>query len=649
MRLSILCILFSTFLNPGIILGQEKVLLSNFKGVLISDKLFVLNDPEGLFSVQEAIQNKDKFIKFNDDIGEPVDQWLRFTVHNPDSVNHDAKVSIAFVDFINCYIKHDNTITLLKTGDLLPIKDRNFAIGQLCLVGFNIQAGKSVDCYLHLHSSTDISKQFRSFSIRSVQLYSEQPFIKIFETSRIYQALFFGAIIMMVLYNFFIFSTTGSLSYISYVVFLISLLLFIASNNGYIVELFLQNVPRTDLYIRIISAPVTLIAFLVFSRQYLESKKYTPKLNVALTALIGSFLLIISCMVIGFWQFGRTLTIVMSVISFIFVMILAFNVMIKGYTPARYFIIANILLVGGAVFYALERYYFVIQNPLTQYSVQLSVIFQSVFFSIGLADRIKLAQLQIANFQVEKERLETLRQTERKNLIEEKNIALESSNKELDAFIYKTAHDIRGPIARLMGLSNVGLIEITDKKSLTYLTMLKNNAYYLNYLINRLSTSYEIRKREIQKTHLNIEALISEDVIKELSFHEEYEDINITFEISFGLTIFSDQVLIRFILINLLDNAVKFKNKDSIENNDVLVKVITANNMLIINVIDKGIGIKDEDVPFVFEMFSKAAGKYKTPGLGLYMSKLSVEKLGGTIQLLNPSNPTRFEVNIPLY
>ena len=569
MKHFLLFILFGSFLSPKYILGQENIILSNIKGIPISDNLYVLDDPKSLLTVKEVIKKKDDFIKSTNNIGKPGDQWLRFSVFNPDSISHDVKVSIAFVDFISCYIKQDSKLILHKTGDLLPLSERNFPIGQLCLVGFNIPAEKSVECYLHLHSSTNISKQFRSFSIRSVQLYSEQAFIKVFETSRIYQALFFGAIIMMVLYNFFIFSTTRSLSYISYVAFLISLLIFIASNNGYIVELLLQNLPRTDLYIRILSAPITLIAFLVFARQYLESEKNTPKLNNVLSALIISFIIILICMLSGFWRVGRNLTIIMSVISFFFVMILAFNIMRRGYTPARYFIIANILLVGGAVFYALERYYFVIQNPLTQYSVQLSVIFQSVFFSIGLADRIKLAQLQIANFQVEKERLETLRQTERKNLIEEKNIALESSNKELDAFIYKTAHDIRGPIARLMGLSNVGLIEIKDVKSLTYFTMLKNNAYYLNYLINRLSTSYEIKKREISKAEFDIEKLINEDVIKELSFHEEYENININFEIHPKLIIFSDQILIRFILINLLENAVKFKKKDSNAINEV--------------------------------------------------------------------------------
>ncbi|MBC7389582.1 MAG: sensor histidine kinase [Opitutaceae bacterium] len=648
MRSYFILVLFSAFINPNLKLGQEYIVLSNSKGTPISDRLYVLDDPEALLTVKEVISKKEDFVKSTNNIGKPGDQWLKFSVFNPDSISHDAKVSIAFVDFINCYIKQGSSLILYKTGDLLPIKERNFPIGQLCLVGFNIPAGKTVECFLHLHSSTDISKQFRSFSIRSVQLYSEQPFIKIFETSRIYQALFFGAIIMMVLYNFFIFSTTRSPSYISYVAFLISLLVFIASNNGYIVELLLQNVPRTDLYIRILSAPITLIAFLIFARQYLESAKFTPKLNTLLSVLIISFILIIISMISGFWQMGRNLTIIMSVTSFVFSLILAFTIMRRGYTPARYFIIANILLVGGAVFYSLERYYLVIQNPLTQYSVQLSVIFQSVFFSIGLADRIKLAQLQIANFQVEKERLETLRQTERKNLIEEKNIALEFSNRELDAFIYKTAHDIRGPIARLMGLSNVGLIEVKDLKSITYLTMLKNNAYYLNYLINRLSTSYEIRKKEIAIAEFDIKKLISEDVLKELSFHEEFENITINLEILNGLSIFSDQILMRFILINLLENAVKFKNKDSIVVNEVKLKVQIINNWLTINVVENGIGIKEDDIPYVFEMFSKAAGKYKTPGLGLYMTKLSVEKLGGTIQLIHSSGPTEFEVKIPL-
>ena len=72
----------------------------------------------------------------------------------------------------------------------MPPSQRNVDVGQMCFVGFELPAQKTTDCLLRIQSNTDISLQFRDIALRSIQIYTEQPFKDHFITSRIYQAAF---------------------------------------------------------------------------------------------------------------------------------------------------------------------------------------------------------------------------------------------------------------------------------------------------------------------------------------------------------------------------------------------------------------------------------------------------------------------------
>lgn len=633
-------------------INAQKCAVVSSKNEIISLKpiISVWEEKEGTADFETAYK------KFQNGKFEPYDQnkkqasskpqWIHFQLKNEDINTNRLKISLAFVDKADYYFVVDSKLEHIESGDLMPPSQRNVDIGQMCFVGIELPAKKTTDCLLRIQSNTDISLQFRDIALRSIQVYTEKPFKDHFITSRIYQAAFYGAIIVMLLYNFFIYAATRSSSYLYYVGFLLVLIIFMASNSGFLAELVLDKYPRTDLYLRFISAPLLLVSFLVFSSHYLETKKYASLLDNVLKGFGVVFWGILLIMIFGSWEKGRTLLIITTPVTFIVILLISIVVMRKGYTPARYFLIANILLIIGASFFAFERYNIVVQNPFTQYSIQIAVIFQSVFFSIGLADRIKLVQSQIALVQFENERLDKLRETERIKLTEDKNMALEESNKVLDAFIYKTAHDIRGPIARLMGLSNLGLLDVQDIKAVGYFSMLKNNSYYLNYLINRLSIAYDIRTRTVLKQDFDLRKLVDE-ILKELSFHEEYVNVNFHVKIPEGLVIHSDIVLVRFILINIMENAMKFKTQQDNSKFDIHLDIQLIDMQFVVLVKENGVGIREEEIPFLFEMFSKAAGHYKTPGLGLYMAKLSTEKLGGCIDLVCPRNPTIFKVTIP--
>ncbi len=571
-------------------------------------------------------------------------QWLKFVIYNADSIPHEIKISAAFIDYIYLYAFNDSAYTYIKDGDLIPLYNRKFPVGQLCFMPVVVPSHQSRACYLRMESNSAISQQFRSFAINSLKAYPEASFNYRFEQSRIYQAFFYGALIIMLLYNLTIFILIRSATYIYYVVFLGCLILFFASNNGYLLELFWPNYPKIDLYIRFLSTPFLLLSYLLFSKRYLESRRF-PLLNKILTGLMIIFLAIAVLMVAGWWKVGRTFTIVLTILTFFIILYNAIRMVTRGYTPARFFLAANVLLILGAIFFASARISAAQQSRFTQYTVQASLIVQAALLSLGLADRMNFVTKQLAQAKLDNERLAKEQETERKRIIEEKNQELEKLNQELDTFIYKTAHDIRGPLARLQGLCNVGLMDVTDTKAVDYLEKLKANADYLNFILSRLGTIHEINNLTLSKRLVSFKEILDE-ISSQINFHQSFDVNNLRVNIDKNTQFYSDAKLLKFILYNLIENAVKFQKTEDGHTSIIEVHVVTQQENLTIKVMDNGIGIDKEETSDLFEMFTKAADKYKSPGLGLYLVKLCVEKLKGSIAI-ETAKETTFIVQLP--
>lgn len=573
-------------------------------------------------------------------------QWLQFSLFITDSQPIALTVSVAFSDICELYaVGNSKKVTIVKSGDRLRMQDRAIKAGQIAFLPLQIMPNDTLHCLLKITNVSAISKQFSSLSLQSVKLYAPAAYKETFEQPRTYQSFFYGAIAIMILFNFFIFITTRSISYLFYVLFLLSLAVFLASNNGFLLEIIFPNHPTVDLYFRFLSAPLLIISYLIFSQHYLQSKLYAPKLSPVISAIVLSFFLLMVAMFLGFWYWSRLAVIGLSVFSFFIIFWVSIQAIRKGYSPAKFFLAGNALLLLGGVAFSIQRIYAVVHNPATQYSIQIAALLEIVLFSLGLADRINVTQRELNTSKILQERAEKEAEMERKKIIEEKNIALQKSNQELDAFIYKTAHDIRGPLARLMGLCSIAQLDVKDTTALEYFDKLNANANNLNFILGRLTKVYEISSLQLQPQPIDFTHLVYE-TIKSLTFYEGFDKTKFNIQISENLTFVNDERLVRFVLINLIENAIKFQTSEGV-NHEVIIEISKFGNAVNLTVSDNGLGIKEEDQATIFDIFSKAADQYQTPGLGLYMTKIGLGKIGGQISLSNFKLPTQFLVNIP--
>lgn len=254
--------------------------------------------------------------------------------------------------------------------------------------------------------------------------------------------------------------------------------------------------------------------------------------------------------------------------------------------------------------------------------------------------------------------------------VEERTKALKSANEELDTFVYRSYHDIIGPISRIQGLCYVATLEIKDPAALEYLTMLRENSDKAKITLLRVLSIYNIRNHEVKTENLDVMELIYSITAQ---FEKQFRNIKleIEYENEFFPIIKTDQELLRTALSNLIENSVKYSRYE----NDSYIKISlkkdsefasgeetfssTSDLILIpgirrmpsvsIRISDNGIGIVKDAREKVFSMFFRGDVKKSGTGLGLYLSKLAIQRLGGTIYYQhNESLESIFEVKLPI-
>ncbi|WP_158233327.1 ATP-binding protein [Reichenbachiella sp. 5M10] len=221
--------------------------------------------------------------------------------------------------------------------------------------------------------------------------------------------------------------------------------------------------------------------------------------------------------------------------------------------------------------------------------------------------------------------LEARTQTEKAEFTERKN-------EELNRFVSRVSHDLKGPLASMIELHKVVEREIEDKQSLYYFELYNKGLKRLNATILDLLELSKLKSLELEYAPINFQEIIRECLD---SFHY-YANFNlIDFQVSIDprVEVQSDKRLINTVVQNLLENSIKYSKTDH-EQPYVKISVQSmAEDYFALIVEDNGVGIDPVFQEKVFDMFYRANDKVEGSGLGLYILKSAVDKLEGDIQL----------------
>ncbi len=230
--------------------------------------------------------------------------------------------------------------------------------------------------------------------------------------------------------------------------------------------------------------------------------------------------------------------------------------------------------------------------------------------------------------------------------IQEKNNLLERTNAELDRFVYSVSHDLRAPLNSIQGLINISdtTEDINELKQL--MSMMKNRVKKLYSFIDEIINFARNTRTDIVKESINLESLTNE-IFENAQFRELATSIDFKLLIKEDLNIYTDKGRLSIVLNNLVDNAIKY-HRHSHPGKYVAIKTVEEANHVIIQVIDNGQGIPAQAREKIFDMFYRASENSKGSGLGLYIVKEMVERIGGEIFLKSEiGEGTTFSLKLP--
>ena len=231
--------------------------------------------------------------------------------------------------------------------------------------------------------------------------------------------------------------------------------------------------------------------------------------------------------------------------------------------------------------------------------------------------------------------------TEQKKIEKE----LKIRNTELDNFVYKVSHDLRAPLSSILGLVNLANMPGNDDNPGTYITLIGRKVEQLDHFISDVLSHSKNLKQDVTIERVDVKQIVA-NTFTDLSYLRNAELIHKEIDIQ-GSGFFSDRWRLAEIFRNLISNAIKYRRMD-IDKPMVKVTVRITEQEADITFSDNGIGIEPDKLLNIFEMFYRASTQSDGSGLGLYIVKNAVEKLGGQIDVFSkPLQGTEFKIILP--
>lgn len=280
--------------------------------------------------------------------------------------------------------------------------------------------------------------------------------------------------------------------------------------------------------------------------------------------------------------------------------------------------------------------------------VILSVIVLMIILWLNTRKRSEANErLALQNQKIEKQREEISAQNEK---LEARNRQLSELNNEKDSLMNIVAHDLKSPLNRIKGLTDLiemeGSLNDYQKK---YMSLLKHSTRSgLDLIVDLLDVSALEANREPNYSYFDLGSLV-QDRVNAFQYYASTKSITIHATVTIHDLFFLDQDYIIRILDNLISNAIKF----SPPNSNVLIRAEMKDVFCSITIRDEGPGFTQEDLSLLYTKFKKLSarptGGESSNGLGLAIVKTLVERLKGRIELhTTEGKGSTFELTFPI-
>ena len=589
--------------------------------------------------------------------------WFRFSVENPGTEHREWLLEIGYplLDRIELFVEQPGAgFSRTLAGDHLPfakrpLKHRHFV--------FPVRLAPGQRRQIYLRVRTQSSMQV------PLTIWSPAGFHHADHDAQAALWLFYGIMLVMALYNLFLWISIRDRVYILYVVYISFTGLFQMALNGLAYEYLWSNwVWWANVCVPLLLG-LACIFGVWFTRVFLDSYRQTPRLDKAILGAGGLGGVGIVLALVAPYHLAIRASVAAVAIAVVLIMFTAGYAVRQGYRPARYLFAAWLFFCVGTVLHSLKAFGALPANFLTNYGNNIGSALEVMLLSFALADRINALksekdearasalESERRSLEIERESRETLqhevdRQTE---ALRDANSQMQELDRQKTLFFQNISHELRSPLTVLLSpLEQLLAADLKGPENLAVgdkLQAMERNTHRLLRLVNQL---LDFSQLESGNSTVNYERRdLGAFIMPILDGFEAFADAReLRLELRAPETptpVYFDPEKLDTALCNLLSNACKFTEPGGV----VLVKITAGPDEACVEVKDNGIGIPPEQLEHIFDRFHQvedaAPRRYQGTGIGLALAKELLEVMGGTLTVeSDPGFGSTFAICLPL-
>lgn len=524
-----------------------------------------------------------------------------------------------------------------RTGDALPFASREIRQNNY-LFNLNLQPNQPQRLYLRVNSQGSIQVPL---TLWSPQAYMEE------QPGRVYVlGIIYGVLLVMLIYNLFIYLSVRDTSYLYYILYIASFGLYQISVNGAGIQYFWPDNP----WWANASTPFLIgsagLFGCQFARSFLHTADHSPWIDRSLLVLMAVGVLVMVLSLVASYAVALRLATILALVFTVVIFAAGILAWLRGMRVARYFIFAWSAFLAGGVINTLMVLGYLPNLFITMYASQIGSALEVGLLSLALADRINA---------MKEERTRILQESGRK--LEALNRELADSNRLKDEFLATVTHELRTPMNGVIGSLELMQTLPLDVELEQYQKTAASSARDMMRLVNDILAMTELQAGKLypRRETFSLRGLF-DSLRAQYAPRAEEKGLAFALELDESLpdTLEGDAGKLGQILGHLLDNAVKFTARGG-----VVLRVAGHGQepggplRLLVAVEDTGIGFSTPPDGSLYSGFRQLDGSmtraYGGLGIGLALARQLVELLGG--QLTHSSEPgqgSRFQLALTL-
>jgi two-component system, NtrC family, sensor kinase len=456
--------------------------------ILITSGISYFEDKENNLGFTEVLKS-GSFAPIEKDVPNfgisPSTFWLRIRVRNesPREI-YRLQVSQPGLDEIDFYQPLANgDYTVLRGGEVLHFNAREF-FDPNYIFRLHVPHNTVSEFYLRVRSRDNLKIP--------VMLGTQEAIFEINKVRDFVMGIFAGIMVVMFLYNAFLYVTVRDRTYLVYILYLATVILTQVSIQGYTFQYLWPGSPFLAQWSPFIFPPLVGLASAYFMRMFLDTAHHTPRLDKGFKFFNFSYLIAFLFSVVGMYQVSYTLITLTASFLSMYMLVAAVIVSRNNYRPARFFLLAWSLFLFGVTVYAMTNLGVLPSNDFTFYIMPLGAAAEVVLLSLALADRINALKKEKEQSQAEA----LLVSQQNQQLIREQNVILEQKVHERTLELEETNGELNKTLTNLKE-AQAQLVNAEKMASLGQLTA--GIAHEINNPINFVSANLRPLKTDINE------------------------------------------------------------------------------------------------------------------------------------------------------